>query len=213
MLTATSDCHPRLADHFLPELTDRLVGGAVWSITTPDQATRLELLRVRADRAGGFPADVLDFLAENLRGNGRELEGAVHSVAHLGRVTDRPIDVDLAREALADLLRHSLRHVSLADVERVICDVLGVSRELLFSKKRQWIYSYPRMLAMYLARKHTSATYSEVGAHFGGRNHSTVVAGEKKVRQWLQDNIMLQLGKRISPAREIVEQIERKLTD
>jgi chromosomal replication initiator protein len=83
----------------------------------------------------------------------------------------------------------------------------------LLSKKRQWIYRYTRMLAMHLARKHTSATYSEVGRHFGNRNHSTVVAGEKRVRQWLADNITLQLGKRIMPVADIVEQIERKLGD
>ena len=158
-----------------------------------------------------MPDDVLDFLAEHLRGNVRELEAAVHSVAHLAKVTERPIDLDLAREALGDLLRHSIRHVTLDDIERVVCDVLGVSRELLFSKKRQWIYSYPRMLAMYLARKHTSATYSEVGKHFGNRNHSTVVAGEKRVRQWLSDKITLQLGKRIMPVSDLIEQIERKM--
>ncbi len=207
----TSDCHPRMADHFLPELTDRLVGGVICSLTTPERETRLELLRTKAIRSGGLPDDVIEFLAENLRGNVRELEGAVHGVVHLGRATGRPIDIELAREALGDSLRHSMRLVTLDDVEGVVRDVLGVSRELLFSKKRQWIYSYPRMLAMFLARKHTSATYGEVGKHFGNRNHSTVVAGEKKVRGWLRDNITLQLGKRIMPVREIVEQIERKL--
>lgn len=207
----TTDCHPRLADHFVPELTDRLVGGAVWSLTTPDRATRLELLRAKA--AGGMPDAVLDFLAEHLHGNVRELEGAIHSVLHIGKVTARPIDVALAREALGDLMRHSIRLVKLEDVERVVCEVLGLSRDLLLSKRRQWIYSYPRMLAMYLARKHTSATYSEVGKHFGNRNHSTVVAGEKRVRQWLADNITLQLGKRIMPVGDILEQIERKLGD
>jgi hypothetical protein len=60
---------------------------------------------------------------------------------------------------------------------------------------------------------YTSATYSEVGRHFGNRNHSTVVAGEKRVRQWLADNITLQLGKRIMPVADILEQIERKLGD
>jgi chromosomal replication initiator protein len=209
----TTDCHPRLADHFMPELTDRLVGGAVWSLTTPDHATRLELLRAKAYQAGGMPEAVLDFLAQHLHGNVRELEGAIHSVLHVGKVTARPIDVALAREALGDLLRHSIRLVKLEDVERVVCEVLGLARDLLFSKKRQWIYSYPRMLAMYLARKHTSATYSEVGRHFGNRNHSTVVAGEKRVRQWLADNITLQLGKRIMPVADILEQIERKLGD
>jgi chromosomal replication initiator protein len=207
----TCDCHPRLADHFMPELTDRLVGGAVWSLMTPDRATRLEILRGRALRAGGVPGDVLDFLADNLRGNIRELHGAVHGVTHLARATARAIDLDLAQEALGDLMRNSIRLVALADVENAVCIVLGVSRELLFSKKRQWIYSYPRMLAMYLARKHTNATFSEVGKHFGGRNHSTVVASEKKVRDWLKSNITLQLGKRIMPVRDIVEQIERQI--
>jgi len=68
------------------------------------------------------------------------------------------------------------------------------------------------MLAVYLARKHTAATYSEVGKHFGGRSHSTVVAGEKKVRQWLADNSSLTLGgKRPVPVRELLERIEREL--
>jgi chromosomal replication initiator protein len=207
----TTDCHPRLADHFLPELTDRLVGGAVWGLTPPDHATRLELLRVKSAKAGILADHVLDYLAEHLRGNVRELEGAVHTLQHLSKVTQRKIDVELVSEALGDLLRHSVRLVRLEDVERVVCEVLAVSRELLFSRKRSWIYSYPRMLAMYLARKHTNATYGEVGKHFGGRNHSTVVAGEKKARQWMQDNITLQLGKRIMPVRDIVERIERLL--
>jgi chromosomal replication initiator protein len=205
------DCHPRLADHFLPELTDRLVGGAVWGVTTPDAATRLELLRAKTYKAGGMPEAVLAFMAESLHGNVRELEGAVHTLQHFSKVHGKPIDLDLANEALGELLRHSIRVVKLDDVERVICDVLGISRELLFSKKRAWFCSYPRMLAMYLARKHTSATYGEVGKHFGGRNHSTVVAAEKKARQWLKNNITLQLGKRTLPVRDIVEQIERGL--
>jgi chromosomal replication initiator protein len=207
----TTDCHPRMADDFLPELTDRLVGGAVWSLTTPERSTRLDILRAKAFKAGGIPDDVLDYLAGHLHGNVRELEAAVHSVVHLGRVAERRLDVELAREALGDLLRHSIRVVKLEDVERVVCEVLGMSRDLLFSKKRNWICSYPRMVAMFLARKHTSATYSEVGKHFGNRNHSTVVAAEKRVREWLKGNLTLQLGKRTMPVSDIIEQIERKL--
>ncbi|MBM3993618.1 MAG: chromosomal replication initiator protein DnaA [Planctomycetes bacterium] len=207
----TTDCHPRLAENLMPELVDRLSGGAVWSLLTPERETRLGILRAKAFKAGGIPDEVLDFLADNLRGNVREIEAAVHSVIHLARVTGRRIDLEVAREAISDLLIHSFRTVSLDDVERVVCEVLGLSREMLFSKKRQWIYSYPRMLAMYLARKHTCATYSEVGKHFGNRNHSTVVAGEKRVQSWLKSNITLQLGKRIMPVADIVEQIERKL--
>jgi chromosomal replication initiator protein len=67
------------------------------------------------------------------------------------------------------------------------------------------------MLAMYLARKHTAAAYSEVGQYFGGRNHSTAVAAEKKVRQWLQDDGELALGERRLRVREVIELVERQL--
>ncbi len=210
-IALTTDCHPRLADNLLPELVDRLVGGSAWALNLPDRATRFEILRGKSARAGDWPREVLDFLADNLRGNIRELEGAVHSVAHLAKATHRRVDVELAREALGDVLRHSIRLVHLGEVEQACCEAMGVTRDFLLSKKRHWIASYPRMLAMYLARKHTQATFSEVGKHFGGRNHSTVVAAEKKVQQWLRDNITLQLGKSIIAVREIVEKIERML--
>jgi chromosomal replication initiator protein len=212
-VVVTCDCHPRLADALLPEMTDRLAGGAVWGLTTPDRATRATILRAKAAALGGMPEPVVAFLAEHLHGNVRELEGAVHSVLHVGRVTGKPLDVARAREALGEVLRHSVRLVRLPDVERAVCAVLGIGADVLQSKKRGWLSSHPRMLAMYLARKHTAATYSEVGKHFGGRSHSTVVAGEKKVRQWLADNEALAMGgKRSMPVRDMVEWIERELS-
>src|SRR5262249_57114410 len=100
------------------------------------------------------------------------LEGALHSVRHYSRVTGRAVDLALAREALADLLRHAVRVVQLADVDAAVCKVLRLEKGLLQSKQRVWAVSHPRMVAMYLARKHTAAAYSEVGRHFGGRNRS-----------------------------------------
>jgi chromosomal replication initiator protein len=67
------------------------------------------------------------------------------------------------------------------------------------------------MLAMYLARKHTAAAYSEIGHHFGGRDHSTAVAAEKKVRQWLQGDGELALGERRLRVREVIELVEREM--
>lgn len=79
------------------------------------------------------------------------------------------------------------------------------------SKQRAWAWSHPRMLAMFLGRKHTAATYTEIGKHFGKRTHSTVVAAEKKVRQWVQDDGVLTLGERPLRVREILERVEREL--
>jgi chromosomal replication initiator protein len=212
-VVATCDCHPRLVDQFLPELVDRLLGGAIWSLLPPDAATRLELLRTKSLRGDQtlLPEPVLRLLAEKLSGNVRELEGAIHSVQHFARVACRPVDLDLAREALADLFRHAVRIVQLDDIERVVCTVLGLPGGALQAKKRGWSIAHPRMLAMYLARKHTRTTYLEIGEHFGGRSHSTVVAAEKKVRQWLDADETLPLANRQVPVREVLERVEREL--
>src|SRR5262249_6633083 len=209
----TSDCHPRLAEELPPELADRLLGGAVWGLLPPDADTRLNLLRKKTTQFGQevWPAEVLDLLASNLRGNVRELEGAIHGVRHWSRVHGRPVDLALAREALADLLRHAVRVVQLEDVEHAVCRALGLKAGSLQSKERNWKVSHPRMLALYLARKHTSASYTDIGQRFGGRNHSTVVAGEKKVRQWLAAGGRLKIGDQETPVRDVLERIEREL--
>jgi chromosomal replication initiator protein len=212
-VVVSCDCHPRLVEQFVPELTDRLLGGAVWGLMQPEADTRLDLLRAKSVKNGNelLPEAVLRYLAEQLRGNVRELEGALHSVQHYSRVTSRPVDQTLVREALGDLLRHSLRIVQLVDVDRAVCAVLRLDAGALQSKQRVWSQSHPRMLAMFLARKHTSATYTEIGQHFGGRNHSTAVAAEKKVRVWLQEDGSLQMGERAVRVREVVERVEREL--
>lgn len=212
-LVITCDCHPRLADDFSPELTDRLLGGAIWSLLPPDADTRLAILqgKAQAGKDRPIPDEVLRYLAAQLRGNVRELEGALHSLRHYSRVTSRPIDVSLAREALADLLRHAVRVVQVDDVDRVLCQVLRLDAGALQSKNRAWAISHPRMVAMFLARKHTAASYNSIGGHFGQRNHSTAVAAEKKVRQWLQVDAELALGERPIRVRELVERVEREL--
>ncbi len=209
----TCDCHPRLADQFMPELTDRLVGGAVWGLATPERETRIDLLRHKtvSPERPPLPPEVIELLADQLRGNVRELEGALHSVWHFARAHGRTIDVELAREVLGDILRHTIRLVQLTDVEEAVCKTLSLDAGALQSKKRTWMVSHPRMLAMFLARKHTAATHTEIGQRFGGRNHSTAVAGEKRVRAWLEENAQLQLGPRPVGVRDVIERIEREL--
>jgi chromosomal replication initiator protein len=212
-IVLTCACHPRLDENFSPELADRLLGGAVWGLLPPEAETRYAIMRHKTSQDDGppMPETVLRHLADQLRGNVRELEGALHSLRHYSRVTGRPIDLSVAREALADLLRHSVRVVQLADIDHAVCSVLQLQPGALQSKARTWAVSHPRMLAMFLARKHTAASYGEVGRYLGGRNHSTAVAAEKKVRQWLRNNDELHLGERRLRVRDLVERIERAL--
>src|SRR5262249_58219107 len=100
-------CHPRGPDEFRPELPDRLLGGAVWGLAPPDTETRLAILQSKSLRLGEpvAPENVLHHLANKLRGNVRELEGALHTPRHLRRVTSMPIHLPMSPAALADLLR------------------------------------------------------------------------------------------------------------
>ena len=154
-LVLTTDCHPRLADDLSPELSDRLLGGAVWGLQPPDSGTRLELLRAKSVGPGPtIPEDVLKYVSSKLRGNVRELEGAVRNLRHFAKVHERPIDLALAKEALGDLLRHAVRVVQPADIDAAICHVLRLAEGTLQTKSRSWSVSHPRMLAIYLAQAH-----------------------------------------------------------
>jgi chromosomal replication initiator protein len=210
-VVVTADCHPKLAEELMPELVDRLLGGAVWPLQPPDDETRLEILRKKATGGQSIPDTVLKYLARNLKGNVRELEGAVNSVRHFAKVTGRPVDQGLAREAVGDLLRHTVRTISVADIDDAVCAVVGLNRGTLQSKARSWAVSHPRMIAMFLCRKHTAATYGEVAKHFGVKNHSTAVAAEKKVRGWLAKNDKLRLGDREWATKDLIDRIEREL--
>lgn len=211
-VVVTCDCHPRLTEDLMPELVDRLLGGAVWGVLPPDPDTRLAILKAKSAAAGpAVPADVLQFLANNLRGNVRELEGAIHSLRHYARVTDQPVSKDLARDALGELLRHAVRVVRVADVEAAVVAALKLPAGALRSKSKAWAVSHARMLAIYLARKHTAATYGEISTYFGNKTHSTAVAAEKKVRGWLATNEAVRAGDRVWKARDLLNKVEREL--
>jgi chromosomal replication initiator protein len=208
-VVVTADCHPKLADELMPELVDRLVGGGVFGLLPPDEPTRRAILRAKAGPS--FPEPVVELLARCLTGNVRELEGAVNGVRHVAKVTGKPVDAGLVREAVGDLLRHTVRAVTVAEVDAAVCAVLRLAGGTLQSKARSWAVSHPRMVATYLARKLTSATYGEIAKHFGAKTHSTAVAAEKKVRGWLASDAKLVLGDREWRAAELVARIEREL--
>jgi chromosomal replication initiator protein len=126
-------------------------------------------------------------------------------------VTCKPVTVALVREALGDLLRHTVRTMTVADIDAAVCAVLHLAAGSLQSKARSWAVSQPRAVAVYLARKHTSATYGEIASHFGAKTHSTAVAAEKKVRGWAKEDTPLALGDRQWRVRDLIDRVEREL--
>jgi chromosomal replication initiator protein len=212
LIVVTMNCHPRYADELMPELVDRLKGGTVVALEPPDPETRLLILRNKAARGQPpIPENVLRSLANSLRGNVRELEGAINTVRQHARVMERPVDHAVVREALGDLLRHSVRATTVADIDAAVCTTLRLASGSLQSKSRAWAVTHPRMIAMYLCRKHTAATYKEIAKHFDANTHSTAVAAEKTVRDWLQHNQSVAIGDRNWNVKELIDRIEREL--
>ena len=176
------------------ELTGRLRGGMTAGIMPPDYEVRRGIVSGLAKkREIDLPADVVDFLANSLTRHARELIGGINRLEATSHMLGAPVTLDLAREALADLVRSSARSLRLADIEHAVCAAFGISEADLKSTRRSRAVNHPRMLAMFLARKHTGAALADIGRHFGRRSHSTVLAAEKTVRKWMtaQSSIVL----------------------
>ena len=126
-------------------------------------------------------------------------------------MTGKPVSLSVARHVLADLERDCVRLVRLADVEQTVCRFFAVGADELRSPRRNRSVSQPRMLAMYLARKMTQAAYSEIGEYFGGRNHSTVMSAEKRVRHLLTSQESLRVAAQNWKMADLVSSLEQQL--
>ncbi len=211
-IVLSADQHPRLITRLTDELITRFLGGMVVKLEAPDQATRRAILQSRAAGRGvDVPEAVVAYIAEHLRASVRELEGALHTVIAQAVLTGKRLDLNLAKAALRDTIRHTAQAVALRDVERAVCELFQVTADALKSDGRARALAYPRMMAMYLARKHTGAAYSEIGRYFGGRNHSTVISAEKKVIAWLRDEERSSLLPGFETVADLLADLERSL--
>jgi len=211
-LVFAADRSPAELGELLPELTTRLEGGMVCRIEPPDYATRLGILaQMAARRRLDVPPEVQQFIASRLTNHARELSGALCRLQATSQALGRPITLPLAEEALAEMICQSSRVVRLPDIERAVCDVFGVEPASLHSDRKAKRVSYPRMLAMWLARKHTRAALSEIGEFFGRRSHSTVISAQKRVDGWMAAGEPLILAERTWDVDEAIRQVERKL--
>jgi chromosomal replication initiator protein len=206
------DQHPRQVAKLTDELVTRFLGGMVVRLESPDPPTRKAILKAKARARGvDVPDSVLAYVADNLRASVRELEGSLHSLIAHATLAGKRLDLALAKTALRDTIRHTARAVGLKDVERAIAALFGVTADDLRGDGRARAVSYPRMLGMYLARKHVGASYSEIGRFFGGRNHSTVISAEKKVKGWLAEEDRIHLLDGFQTTSEILASLERAL--
>ncbi len=195
-----------------PELTTRLGSGMVCRIEPPDYTTRLGIVGQMAQRLGvSVPADVQRLIASRLTSHAREISGALCRLQATSEALQRPITLALAEEALGEMIRHHSRVVRLGDIQKAVCDVFGLEPASLQSDGKTKRLSHPRMLAMWLARKHTRAALSEIGQFFGRRSHSTVISAQKRVDGWMSSNQPLHLAERNWEIDDAIREVERLL--
>lgn len=211
-IVLTADRHPRLLTKLSEELTTRFLSGLVCRVEAPGVETRKQIVRRKAaGLKSEISDDALNFVAERFRNNVRELEGALNCLSTYYHMTRKRVGISVARRVLADLERDCIRVVRMTDVERVVCSFFGVPADDLKSSRRHRSVSRPRMLAMFLARKLTQTAYSEIGHYFGGRNHSTVMSAERKVKSWLADGTPITVASQTWPLEEVLEMLEQQL--
>jgi chromosomal replication initiator protein len=155
--------------------------------------------------------EVQEFVAARLCNHARELSGALCRLRASRQVLGRAIDMPMAEEALAEMIQHSSRVVRLPDIEKAVCEVLGVDAASLQSSGKSKGMSHPRMLAMWLARKHTRAALCEIGTYFGRRTHSTVISAQKRIEQWRAAGGRIEAAQQRWSLDEAIRQVEKRL--
>jgi chromosomal replication initiator protein len=188
----TSDRLPRDLDALEDRLRERFESGLVTDIRAPDHATRMTVLRKRVQHDGIAPAGeaVLEAIAERVPTNIRALEGALIRVVAFSSLTGRPLSPALAVEVLGELYpgaapQIGAARVSVEQIQELTAQAFGLTRDELLSDSRVAGITWPRQVAMYLAREHTDATLPAIGRSFGGRNHTTVMHACRRTAQRL----------------------------
>ena len=185
----SSDRPPKEIETLEDRLRSRFEWGLIADIQSPDLETRIAILRKKAELESlSVPEDVLLFIAKTVVSNIRELEGALNRILAFSSLANRPITVELANEALKDLISKDKPKIITADyIQEIVADYIA----------------YPRQIAMYLCRKLTDLSLPKIGEKFGGRDHTTIIHGFEKISKDLTKDMELS---------QIITELENKIT-
>ena len=182
-IVLTCDRYPKEVHGLEERLKSRFGWGLTVAIEPPELETSVAILMSKAAAEGTeLPEEVAFFIAKRIRSNVRELEGALRRVIANSRFTGRPISVDFAKEALKDLLALQDRLVSIENIQKTVADYFKLRVADLLSKRRSRSIARPRQIAMALAKELTNHSLPEIGDAFGGRDHTTVLHGCRRIK-------------------------------
>ena len=173
----TCDRYPKEIDGLEERLKSRFGWGLTVAVEPPELETRVAILMKKATQARiDLPPDAAFFIAQRIRSNVRELEGALKRVIASAHFIGKPIDVDLVKDSLKDLLALQDKQVSLDNIQRTVAEYYKIKVADLMSRRRSRSVARPRQVAMALAKELTNHSLPEIGDSFGGRDHTTVSA-------------------------------------
>ena len=181
-IVMTSDTYPKGLIDIHERLVSRFDSGLTVAIEPPELEMRVAILIRKAEVEGTLmPEEVAFFVAKNVRSNVRELEGALRKIVAHSRFNVKEISIQLAREALRDLLSIQNRQISIENIQKTVADFYKIKIADMYSKKRPASIARPRQIAMYLAKELTQKSLPEIGELFGGRDHTTVLHAVRKM--------------------------------
>ncbi len=185
----TCDRYPKEIDGVEERLKSRFGWGLTVAVEPPELETRVAILINKAEQTGmDLSRDAAFFIAQRIRSNVRELEGALKRVMAHAQFSGRVIDIDLIRESLKDLLALQDKLVTIDNIQRVVADYYKLKMSDLLSKRRSRSVARPRQVAMALAKELTNYSLPEIGEAFGGRDHTTVLHACRKVKELEQSD-------------------------
>lgn len=185
----SSDRPPQAIATLESRLRSRFEGGMMADVGLPDFETRLTILKKKAEtKEIALSEDVLRFLAENIKNNIRELEGALNQLIMASKLSAAPIDVEAARKVVANHAAAPRKFLSHKKILKAVADFYDISERDLVQHSRKKDVVHPRQIAMYLMRENLKTSYPSIGDKFGGRDHTTVIHSCEKVAQDLLIN-------------------------
>lgn len=190
----------------IPELEERLRSRFVWGLITdiqaPDYGTRMAILQNKAENDKlAIDSDVFEYIADNVKSNIRELEGALNKVILYSNLSAKPMNLSTAKEALKDVLvSYTSKDVNILRIKEMVADTYNINVEDLISKTRTKNIAFPRQVAMYISRCLLDLSLPAIGEEFGGRDHTTVMHAVNKINDDMQknDEIKIKIEKIIS---------------
>ncbi len=181
-IVMTSDTYPKGLTDIHERLVSRFDSGLTVAIEPPELEMRVAILMSKSRTEGAdMPEEVAFFVAKNVRSNVRELEGALRKILAYSRFNQKEISIQLARDALRDLLSIQNRQISVENIQKTVADYYKIKVADMYSKKRPASIARPRQIAMYLAKELTQKSLPEIGELFGGRDHTTVLHAVRKI--------------------------------